>query len=403
MLNYYKNKHLPTKYLLIGIILVFTYSNLYAQNKKDLEEKKNKTLEEIELTNKILKDVEQSKTAGLNKLLIIQKRISLREKLISDINQEIYSIDKDIDRKSNEIKRLENEIKVLKDEYAKMIYYAYKNRSNYIRLMFILSAEDFNQAYRRMKYFQQYSKYRKQQADKIVIAQKNLEYEVEQLKDIKDEKIILLSQKEREKEQLSSERNNEDKEISRLKSKEKQLRKKLAENEKAMRELEKAIADLIRKEAKANKTFKTLTAEEESISEQFEKNKGKHAWPIEKGIVISEFGEQPHPVIKGVKINNFGIDISSSSDSKVFAIFEGEVKTVFAVTGQNMAVIIRHGHYLSLYSNLVNVRVKTGDKIKKSHHIGDVYNNKDKSGAVLHLGIYKEKDAMNPKFWLESR
>jgi len=387
----------------MGLIILSSINYGYGQSKKELEDQKNKTLEEIEITNKILKEVEQSKTIGLNKLLIIQKRISLRERLINDINQEIYAIDGVIENKNNEIIRLENEIKILKEEYAKMIYYAYKNRSNYMRLMFILSAEDFNQAYRRMKYFQQYSKYRKQQAEKIIIAQKNLEYEIEQLKDVKDEKIRLLSQKEREKQQLGNEKNNENNEISRLKQREKQLRKKLENKQKAMRELENAIADLIRKEAKANKTFKTLTAEEENISVKFEQNKGMHSWPIDKGIVISEFGEQPHPVIKGVKINNYGIDISASEDSKVYAIFDGEVKTVFAVTGQNMAVIIRHGHYLSLYSNLVNVRVKTGDKIKKGHHIGDVYNNKDKSGAILHLGIYKEKDAMNPKLWLKSR
>ncbi|HRW61968.1 MAG TPA: peptidoglycan DD-metalloendopeptidase family protein [Bacteroidales bacterium] len=403
MSDKFKYTHVLIKTIGVGLLLLLSISNGYGQDKKQLEEEKNKTLEEIEITNKILKEVEQSKSTGLNKLLIIQKRISLREKLINDINREIYSIDGVIENKNNEILKLENEIKNLKDEYAKMIYYAYKNRSNYIRLMFVLSAEDFNQAYRRMKYFQQYSKYRKQQAEKIVIAQKNLEYEIEQLKDVKDEKISLLSQKEREKQQLSSEKSNENKEISRLKQREKQLRKKLAEKQKAMRELENAIAELIKREAKANKTFKTLTAEEETISVKFEQNKGMHSWPIEKGIVISEFGEQPHPVIKGVKINNYGIDISASEDAKVHTIFEGEVKTVFAVTGQNMAVIIRHGHYLSLYSNLVNVRVKTGDKINKGHHIGDVYSSKDNSGAILHLGIYKEKEAMNPKLWLKNK
>lgn len=391
------------KFVILFIVFLQAL-NGSSQTKSQLEQKKQKTLKEIELTNKILEETAKSKSAGLNKLLIIKKRIGLREQLINNISDEITLLEDEIIQKSDKIEKLEKDIVHLKEEYAKMIYYAYKNRNNYDRLMFILSAEDFNQAYRRMKYFQQYSKYRKQQAQQIIINQKNLEYEIEQLKDQKNEKVELLAKKEKEKTYLNTEKNRENNEIARLKRKERELKRKIRENEKVMKELENAISELVTREAAANKTYKTLSASEEVISNRFNSSKGKLIWPIDNGIVIREFGEHPHPVIKGVKINNDGIDISAKKDSKVKAIFEGEVKKVIAVPGANMAVIIRHGHYLTLYSNIVNVRVKVGDVVREGFQIGDVYYNENsKEGSTIHLRIYEETQVLNPKNWLRNQ
>ena len=235
-MNKYEFKYMYklNKILLIVFGILLISGNVFSQSKDELEQRKQKTLDEIERTNKLLEETEKSKSAGLNKLLIIKKRISLREQLINNISDEITFLDNGIDEKTAKIKKLENDIKELKSEYAKMIYYAYKNRNNYDRLMFILSAEDFNQAYRRMKYFQQYSKYRKKQAEQIVINQKNLAYEVEQLKDKKNEKLELLAKKEKERSYLTSEKQKENREVSRLKRKERELRKKIKENEKLM-------------------------------------------------------------------------------------------------------------------------------------------------------------------------
>ncbi|MCB2197343.1 MAG: peptidoglycan DD-metalloendopeptidase family protein [Bacteroidetes bacterium] len=380
--------------------MLFSFVIATAQTKDELQKKKQKTEEDLRLTNQLLQQTEKTKSAGLNKLLIIKKRISLREKLINEISQQINMLDNEIEQNTERIIKLENELKQLKQEYAKMIYFAYKNRNNYDRLMFILASEDFNQAYRRMKYFQQYTKYRKKQAEKILITQKNLEYETEQLKEQRNEKIMLLSSKEREKAHLSSEKVKENQEVARLKRKEQELRNKIRENQRVMKQLENAIAELIAREAKENKTYKTLSAEEELISQQFKSNRGRLIWPIDNGVIIREFGEHPHPVIKGVKIKNDGIDIGTNKDAKVKAVFEGEVKNVIAVPGANMAVIIRHGHYLTLYSNIVNVRVKPGDKVTKGYYIGDVYYTDNDEGSVLHLRVYEETKVLNPKNWL---
>ncbi|MFC2152866.1 murein hydrolase activator EnvC family protein [Bacteroidota bacterium] len=239
-----------------------------------------------------------------------------------------------------------------------------------------------------MKYFQQYTRYRKKQAEKIVVAQKNLEYETEQLKDERNEKIRLLSNKERERALLNSEKVKENNEVNRLKRKEAELKRKLDENQRIMKQLENAIAELIARESEANKAYKTLTANEELISQGFKNSKGKLVWPIDNGIVIREFGEHPHPVIKGVKIKNEGIDIGTQKDAKVKAIYEGEIKKVIAVPGANMAVIIRHGHYLTLYSNIVNVRVKQGDKVPEGFYIGEVFYTENEEGSVLHLLLF---------------
>lgn len=382
------------------LILLLVTSNVFSQTKEELSKRQLKTQESINITNQLLKQTEKSKSVGLNKLLIIKKRIDLRGRLIDEISQEIDLLEKEIEKNKNHISKLELELKDLKEEYAQMIYFAYKNRNNFDRMMFILAAEDFNQAYRRMRYFKEYTKYRKKQAQKIVVMQKNLEFETEQLQDKKNDKLRLLSNKEKEKAHLNNEKIRENSEIKRLKRRERELRKQIESNEKIMKQLKNAIADLIAREAKGNKAFKVLSANEEIISQNFKSAKGQLKWPVENGIIIQEFGKHPHPLIKGVMINNEGIDIGTAKDSKVKTIFEGEVKTVFAVPGANMAVIVRHGHYLTLYSNIVNVRVKQGDKIGSNFYIGDVYYSENDKGSMLHLRIYEETNVLNPKNWL---
>ncbi|MFP4024790.1 MAG: murein hydrolase activator EnvC family protein [Thiohalospira sp.] len=390
------------KYFLIFIFLLGSFISV-SQTRTELEEKKKKTEEEIKLANELLDQTQKSRSAGLNKLLIIKKRISLREQLINDISNEIDHLDLSIEEKNQLINNLESELTKLKDEYAKMIYFAYKNRNNYDRLMFILASDDFNQAYRRIKYFQQYTKYRKKQANMIFATQKTLEYEIESLKNKKREKIELLARKEKEKTQLTDEKTRESQEIARLKSKENQLHKELRVKEQVRQELEKAIAEIIAREA-AKRKLTALTASEEAISKGFKESMGKLEWPIANGIIIRPFGEHDHPALKGIKMKNEGIDISTRKDSKVISIYEGEVKKVFAVPGANMAVIIRHGHFLTLYSNLVNIRVKQGDVVPRGYHIGDVYyNENDDESSVLHLRIYEETKVLNPENWLSKQ
>jgi len=388
-------------FLLVNLLLLSFFS--FSQTRDELEARKQKTEKEIQLANELLEQTQKNRSAGLNKLLILKKRISLREQLIADITNQINHLEQSIKAKNQRINQLESDLNKLKNEYAKMIYFAYKNRNNYDRLMFILASEDFNQAYRRIKYFEQYATYRRKQASLIFATQKTLEYEIESLKDRKNEKLELLSQKEQEKNYLSNERSRESREIAQLKTKERQLRKELQTKEKIRKDLENKIKEIIAREA-AKRKLTALTASEEAISEGFKNSIGKLSWPIDNGIIIRPYGEINHPVLPGIKINNEGVDISTKKDSKVKSVYEGEVTQVFAVPGSNMAVIIRHGHFLTLYSNLVNVRVSKGDIIPRGYHIGDVYfNEEDEESSILHLRIYEETKVLNPEKWLSNQ
>ena len=219
-------KRLFKKALSIIIILLVS-SNVFSQTKEELNQKQLKTQESINITNQLLKQTEKSKSVGLNKLLIIKKRIDLRGRLINEIGEEISLLEQEIEKNKNNITKLESDLKDLKEEYAQMIYFAYKNHNNFDRMMFILAADDFNQAYRRMRYFKEYTKYRKKQAEKIVVMQKNLEFETEQLQDKKNDKLRLLANKEKEKAHLNNEKIRENSEINRLKRRESDLRKKI--------------------------------------------------------------------------------------------------------------------------------------------------------------------------------
>jgi len=389
------------KFVILLLFTVFALSSVYSQTKAELEKLKKQTESDIELTTKLLKQTSTSKQQQYNHLLIVQKRISLRNKLIATINSEIINIEKSIVKKNALINSLEKKLKKLKEEYAKLIYYSFKNRNNYEKWMFVLSSENFNQAYRRIKYFEQYSKYRKKQAVLIVNTMKTLKIEVEELKKEKINKQLLVDKKQKEKINLKKEKENESQEIFSLKIKERELRSKIRKAEKRKRKIEKEINDYIAKETKNNTYYKKLDTEENNISYNFSNNKGKLMWPVNNGIIIESFGEHNHAVIKGVKIKNEGVNIKILDNLNVYCIFDGFVKKVFAIPGANMSVIVRHGHYLTVYSNIVNVQVKAGDRIKKNTIIGEVYNYQDNEDSkIFHFRIYKENKTLNPELWL---
>jgi septal ring factor EnvC (AmiA/AmiB activator) len=281
--------------------------------------------------------------------------------------------------------------------------------------MFILSSENFNQAYRRIKYFQQYSSYRKKQVEMIQQTQKIINNKLSTLNNQKTEKVVLLTQKEKEKKKLSIEKEEKDNTISKLKKKEKNLsamlKKKQREAEKLQKEIEKIITEEIRKskipEVKENKTAVdkkpntiSLTPDESIISNNFEINKGRLPWPTEKGVISSSFGEHPHPVHKDVKIKNNGIDILTNKGSYARSIFNGVVTAVISTPNGKKAVIIRHGEYLSVYSNLDDVIVSKGAKVSSKQKIGSIALNSEESSTELHFEIWKNTNFQNPQPWL---
>jgi len=397
------------------LILLFTLVTipilLSGQDKRlQLEQDKKKIENEIEYTNKLLDQTKASKQTSMNQLVILADKISKREELITTINSEIYFINMEIEDTHDSITILTENLSKLKDEYARMIYFAYKNKNLYNRLMFIFASEDFNQAYQRLKYFQQYNSYRKIQAELIVETQSHLHDKTEKLAGIKSEKENLLVQQQNEKDRLTDEKSQKNNTVQQLNKTEKNLKKSLREKERAAEELQSTIEKIITEEIRrANEratatTDKTkgmaLTPEELLVSDNFMNNQGKLPWPVLRGVISGTFGEHPHPVLNRVKVKNNGIDLLTDQDAEARAVFEGEVTRVMSVPNNNNVIIIRHGEYLTVYSNLDKVYVRPGDQVQTKQSIGTVFTNPDEAKTEMHFEVWKAKTLMNPADWL---
>lgn len=395
------------KYLILIFILSFIYTSSFGQTRKDLENKKKKTQQEIEYANKLLKETQKNQQISYNQLKILDKKIESRKILIGNIKDELSFINNKINENSSIIQSLESELKQLKEEYAKMIYFAYKNKDSYSRWMYILSSKDFNQAYKRLKYLQQYMKSRQRQVEAIVSVQKMLEKKIAELEKQKQEKNILIKDEQVATVALSVEKNQQNSVLNNLKTKEKELLNELAKKRKAAKELQSAIEDLIAKEAAktagANKSYK-LTPEEKLISDQFGANKGRLPWPSARGVVTVTFGEHDHPTLKGIKTQSNGITIATTEGSTARAIFDGEVRQVLTIPGKHQTVIIRHGEYLSVYSNLIQVYVSFGDHVTAKEEIGLIYTDKDGDNSTnVELQIWKGTTKLDPSLWLSGK
>ncbi|MCB0379692.1 MAG: peptidoglycan DD-metalloendopeptidase family protein [Flavobacteriales bacterium] len=412
------SKYSKTSYLFLVLMLFFTASQTgFAQNKNELEEKKKELQKEISLTNKLLNETKKNKELTLDEVLKLKSKISLRVELISAIDQEIRFVNKQINRNQDVILSLQKDLEKLKQEYAKMIYYAFKNKSTYNKIMFVFSSSSFNQAYKRLKYIQQYSEYRKKQGAAIVETQRELIAKIAELEKSKQEKSALLSLEQQEKQKLAVEQAEQETNVKKLQSKEQELRSDLNKKQEAERKLQKAIERIIEEEirkareaaAKANKGSSTtsesktsfpMTPEALKLSNSFASNKGSLPWPVAEGIITDRFGQHPHPVLSGIIINNNGIDISTTKGAIARAIFDGEVSSVAIIPGGGKVVMIRHGEYLSVYSYLSEVYVNKGDKISTKQHLGTLISEPDKAKTNVHLEIWKGMTKLNPEYWI---
>ncbi|MCK9612424.1 MAG: peptidoglycan DD-metalloendopeptidase family protein [Bacteroidales bacterium] len=390
----------------------------FAQNqsaKDKLLDKKKKIESEIEYYKSLLNETKKSKELSVNQIVLLKNQIEKRELLIEDINGEIALLNVEIDANYKEIKRSNEQLNSMRTEYAGMIYHAYKNRNTYNRMMYIFASEDFNQAYRRLKYYQQYNEYLQRQvalinSTKKIIIQKNTELEKQ-----KNSKKELLSASELEKQKLDKERAQKDTDLKKLKKKESDLRKKLKQKEKEAatlkKKIEAAIAEEIKKSAsKSNKTVNenttvknVLTPEEKLVSDNFSSNKGKLPWPVERGAVTGSFGEHPHPVLDGILVKNNGVDISTASGTQARVVFNGTVSSIVTITNTNIAVIVRHGEFFTVYANLASVSVSKGSKVSTKQGIGTIYTSVEERKTELHFEIWQGRLICNPAEWLTSK
>jgi septal ring factor EnvC (AmiA/AmiB activator) len=396
--------------------LFFTFSlfplRLDAQDKKkELEEDKQRIENEIQFTNQLLDETKKSKMLTMNEIQILQSQITKRENLIATIQKQLLRIDSELQKSEKEVDRLTTELTLLREEYSRMILFAYRNRGSFNTLMFLFASEDFNQAYHRMKYLQQYAEYRKSQILRIESAQKQLQETIDRLESEREEKTGLFDSEKREQIQLSTERLQKDKSVAKLAQKETQLRQTIRQKEREAQQLQRAIEDIISEEVRKSNELKgiknaspdrllELTPEELALSNSFTLNRGKLPWPTERGVISAPYGDHPHPVLKKVITKNNGIDIATSANSEARCVFEGIVVSTTRITATNNAVIVRHGNYFTVYSNLEEVYVKRGDKLKTKEILGRIHTDKKESKTELHFELWMGREIVNPENWL---
>ena len=388
------------KYLFLYVILFISYSNcLYSQTKAELEDRRKKTLEEISYVDNLLKTTEKEKSESINAVKIIGKKLTLREFVIRNMGQEISLLNDRIALNSLAIEIMEADLVDLKDEYARAVINSYKQQKGFPDLVYILSARDFNQGYKRLKYLQQVTKFRRRESEIILELKAQIETSKAKLQADLDKISDLKSKEEVQKALLQTEQGNKQKMVKSLNNRERQLRNDLEEKKRIAKKIETEIAKLIEEERKRS-VKSDVAPEQRLIGENFLENKGRLPWPVEKGIITSHFGVQQNPVLKYVTEKNIGIEITSSGKVAARSIFQGVVVNIFTIRGANMTVIIRHGKYLSVYTNIVNVKVKKGDKVDTKEEIGDVYSDpRDNFNCVLKFMIC-ETDYQDPETWI---
>lgn len=391
------------KWFILFVVCAMSIPSLLGQTKEDLQKKKQKAFNEIKLARELMEKTAEKRSSTLQQIRILQQGINSRAKLIATLELEVKMLDQDIEKVLQQVDELTRENEKNKAEYARLIYYAYRNHTNYEKLMYILAGSNISQSYQRYKYLKYIGDYRMRKASEIEEIIGELDAKQKELNDLKNEKLTLLEEKSEEQEKLVRERRQHAGMIQNLQEREAELKKEIAEKERIANELEARIRKIIEEEARKaseKNAFGTLTPEQELVGNDFRRNKGKLPWPVDRGIITTGFGNQEYPGLRGSNIKNNGIDINSAPGTKVRAVFEGDVTKVFAILGANYTVLVRHGEFLSVYQNLVNVRVKSGDKVLTKEILGDAFTDEENGVSTVHFEVWQEKDILNPEEWL---
>jgi septal ring factor EnvC (AmiA/AmiB activator) len=403
---------------LIVFIGLFSVVNLSAQSdkQKQLEQRRQAILQEIKQINSLLFQTKKEEKSVLSQVEDINHRISATENLIRITNQQANLLTRNINNNMNRISSLREELEIMKADYAEMVRKSYKSKNQQSRIMFLLSSESFLQAYKRVQYMKQYAAFRKKQGVEIGNKTQELQELNNELLAQKKDKQKLIDENTAAKNQLIKEKKAQEALMATLRKDESkyttQIRQKQKEADKIDKEIDKliraAIAEANRKKEKESKSVSTpttsggfkLTAEDKALAANFSNNKGKLPWPLEKGMVVKSFGTHRHPQFPNVTTTSSGVEIATEDNAPVRAIFEGNVMSIQLIKGANKVVFIQHGDYISVYSNLATVSVKTGDKVTTKQTIGTVAKSPTAGRTILKFYIYRNNTKINPADWI---
>ncbi len=385
--------------IVVLVLCALFLAPAYGESVKDLQKKQKKLQEEIEQTNKMLKQTKKDESATMNKLQLIGQNIKTQKKLINTLDNEITALNREMRHLNATRDSLQKVLEGYKNDYAEMVRQSHYARMQQSPLLFLLSSDSFQQLARRARYLQEFAHYRQEQVKRIEQTQAEIDTQNELLKANKNDKQTALSTKKKEQENLKRDERKQKTMLNQLKTKEKDLTKQIQQKQKKVNELNKKIDDIVRQQAeKASKT--TLTKEQQLIAGGFEANKGRLPWPVEKGMISGHFGKQQHPVYAQVIMDNKGIYLQTVADAKARAVYKGEVTSCFMVNG-TYAVIIQHGNYRTVYSNLSKLSVKQGDKVETKQALGTIFTDPEQDRKTeLYFQVYKDRDILNPELWI---
>jgi septal ring factor EnvC (AmiA/AmiB activator) len=430
---------------LLSLLFVFLTSLSWSQDSQQekLEARKAQIQREIRENEELLKTVKKKEKSAVHVIVIQGNKIKLKEKLINTTEKQAKLLSNDMYINQLKINKLKRELEVLKEDYAEMIVKSYKSRSEQSRAMFILSSENFLQAYKRAQYMKQYTGYRKMQGEEIKSKSTQLVEYNGKLDVQKAAKKKLIAENEKERLSLLKEKNEQQKVINSIKKDKSKIAADIKKKQQEARALDRQIDRLIREaiaeanrkaaleaamkkaeaSAKAGETKEetktrakaivssapavssskiVMTPEAQIISDNFKANRGRLPFPVEKGYISLGYGSQPHPVLSHLTIYNSGVEISTEQGANARAVFDGEVNSIIVLSPLNKAVVIQHGDYFTVYQNLISVSVSKGDKVRRKENIGKIRTSGDTGKTVLKFVIKQNNTYQNPASWLSS-
>lgn len=413
---------------LLSLIFICTTSLMWSQESQQekLEARKAQIQKEIRENEKLLQSVKKKEKSAINVIVIQSNKIKLKEKLINTTEKQTKLLGNDMYVNQVKINKLKKELEILKADYAEMIVKSYKSRSEESRAMFLLSSENFLQAYKRAQYMKQYTNYRKMQGEEISSKSNQLLDYNGRLNVQKTAKQKLIVEKEKERSSLEKEKQEQERLVSTIKKDKNKIQSEIRKKQQESRSIDKQVNRIVREaiaaanrkaaleRAKANPSAPVskvavssskieLTPESKLIADNFRANRGRLPYPVEKGFISLGYGDQPHPVFSTLTIHNSGVEITTEQGSNARAVFGGEVTSVIVLSPLNKAVMIQHGDFFTVYQNLSSVSVSKGDKVSIKQSLGRVRTNNETGKTIIKFLILQNTTYNNPQSWLSPR
>jgi septal ring factor EnvC (AmiA/AmiB activator) len=392
-------------------LFLFFLAGIYTVNaqseKAKLEQRRAAIQAEINQYDKLLSSAKKDKRSVLSQVQTIDAKISKTQEIINITNKQANLITRSISTNATEIKKLNAEIKELKKEYGEMIVKAYKSKNDQSRLMFLLSSEDFLQAYKRVQYLQSYADYRKKQADEITVKSNLLEEKNTQLEKEKAQKKEVLAVNEKQRVELKKDKSEQVVLLDEVKKNEKQYAAEIQQKARERAQIDREIRKIIEADIAASNKGKVgatkgkffLTPEAKELARNFTSNRGKLPWPVGEGVITRRYGNQPHPVLPGIQIPSNGLRIQSPKGTSARAVFDGEVAQVVKSRDGILTVHIRHGNFTTIYGNLKSVNVRKGQKVNTLNTLGEIFT--DYAGVTeMQFVVLEEASTQDPARWI---